>query len=477
MARDLSGATGVLLKMLHNSDCQWGLTEPAGLFVPSGTSLTSEWFQPLAVLGPPQLASRIRKMSLLNRLRQTLAKIPWLRQRPGRWSHPRRKLAFHHGAYRNLAAEGTHQPGCNLVGFAHGEFGIGQHLRGVAAACEAVGLPFSIHNYSRTLHRQEDHSLDSHLDPGNPHRANLFCLNADSVLDLYDSDRRLFEGRYNIGYGFWELSDFPDAWLPVMNVLDEIWAPSRYVQQVLSEKTAVPVLHMPLAVDFEVPGRYHRKDFGLGADQRVFLFTFDFSSRIRRKNPRGLVEAFNQAFPAARRDVTLVLKCKTVDSVADQVADGHRLAKSVRDDPRIVLINETWPRNKVLDLIQCADVYASLHRAEGFGLGMAEAMKMGKPVIATDYSGNTDFTLPDNACLVGFSLIDVKAGENYDLEGSSVWAEPDVAEAAEHMRYLASDPAAAVALGAKGRRHIEQFHSPRTVGDRYRRRLRRIGLL
>ena len=98
---------------------------------------------------------------------------------------------------------------------------------------------------------------------------------------------------------------------------------------------------------------------------------------------------------------------------------------------------------------------SSLHRAEGFGLGMAEAMKMGKPVIATDYSGNTDFTLPDNACLVGFSLIDVQPGENYDLEGDSVWADPDVEEAAEHMRFLATDRAAAAALGERGRQQIE----------------------
>ena len=416
-------------------------------------------------------------MSLSKRLRQTLAKIPWLRKRLGRLTHPPRKLAFHDGAYRNLAAGGGRRPGCNLIGFAHGEFGVGQHLRGVARSCEAAGLPFSVRNFTRTLHRQEDHSLDHLLDPDAPHRANLFCLNADGVLDLYRTDRSLFEGRYNVGYGFWELSDFPEPWLPVMNVLDELWAPSRYLQQVLSEKTAVPVIHMPLAVDFEVPGKYRRRDFGLAPDQLVFLFTFDFSSRIRRKNPEGAVAAFQRAFPRQRQDVTLVLKTKTVDAVAEQVADNRSLAERVRGDPRIQLIDEIWPREKVLDLIHCADVYVSLHRAEGFGLGMAEAMRMGKPVIATDYSGNTDFTLPDTACLVGFSLVPVKPGEYHGLEGDSLWAEPDVEEAAEHMQYLAADRAAAAALGERGRQLIADLHGARAVGERYRRRLARIGLL
>ncbi len=425
-------------------------------------------------------------MSTLSRFRRSLTRLPWLGDRVRRLSQPVRQLAYHDGAYRNLATEGPYTPGCNLVGFARGEFGIGQHLRGVAQAFGAAGLEHSIHNIERTLHRQEDHSLDDRLSnelPTKQHRTNVFCLNADGVLDLYDRHRELFAGRYNIGYGFWELSDYPDAWLPVMNVLDEIWAPSRYVQQVISEKAAVPVVHMPLAVDWTTADsdatatRYIRKDFGLTNGQIVFLFTFDFSSRVRRKNPQGVIEAFQRAFPRDRRDVILVLKTKTVDSVAEQVEDYKAVAQLTRGDDRIRLINETWPRPKVLDLIRCADVYVSLHRAEGFGLGMAEAMKLGKPVIATDYSGNRDFTHPDNACLVGFDLIDVQPGENYDLEGESVWAEPDIDEAADHMRFLARDPEARRRLGDNGRQFVDEFHSARAIGNRYRQRLQRIGLI
>jgi len=273
----------------------------------------------------------------------------------------------------------------------------------------------------------------------------------------------------------------------VMNVLDEIWAPSRYVQQVMAEKASVPVLHMPLAVDFKIPSRHvssgnltkpsRLRDFGLPESPTTFLFTFDFSSRLERKNPLAVVSAFRRAFPENRTDVALVLKTKTIDTVAEQVAACKQVAEAIATDARIRLINETWSQEKVLALIRCADVYVSLHRAEGFGLGMAEAMKMGKPVIATDYSGNTDFTLPDTACLVGFELIEVLPGEHFDLEGDSVWADPNLDEAAEHMRFLATDRSAAAEIGERGRRFIAEQHSAGVVGSRYRLRLERIGLL
>jgi glycosyltransferase involved in cell wall biosynthesis len=175
--------------------------------------------------------------------------------------------------------------------------------------------------------------------------------------------------------------------------------------------------------------------------------------------------------------VVLVIKSKLVSSVEQQVSDYRMVEDWVKADSRIRLINEIYTKDQMLDLIHCCDAYASLHRAEGFGLGMAEAMKMGKAVIATNYSGNTDFTLADNACLVDYTLQKVGPEELYYLQGNSVWADADVAQAADYMRRLVEDEDYRKRIGEKARSYMDENHSSRQVGERYRRRLQLIGLL
>lgn len=390
---------------------------------------------------------------------------------------PVRKLKYGDGRYRNQVAGKPHQRGANLIGFAFGEFGIGEHLRFTVRSFAAAGVPFSVSNYDKTLHRQADSSLGDLIDPTHPFHANVFCLNNDCVLDLYESQRALFRRRYNIGYGFWELRDYPPSWLYAMNVLDEIWAPSRYIQQNLAARSSLPVVHMPMAVDFTVPRRYARRDFAIPENCFVFLSAFDFSSRIQRKNPMATVAAFRQAFAPDRRDVMLVFKTKTIAGVDVQRRDAVKLAALIGRDPRIRLINETFSRAEILDLIGCCDAYVSLHRAEGFGLPLAEAMKMGKPVIATHYSGNTDFMTRDNSCPVDYTLVEAKRGESYNFEESSVWAEADTAQAARFMVRLVEDRDWGACLGAAAQHDMDTRHNFQVIGERYRRRLQLIGLL
>ena len=387
-----------------------------------------------------------------------------------------RKLVFQDGHYKNKAAGMGFQPGCNLIGFVFGEFGIGEHLRYAARSCLAGGIPFSLFNYDKTLHRQADSSLAGYMDSGNPHSTNIFCMNNEAVMNLHAANPEIFKNRYNIGYGFWELSDYPEEWLYPMDFLDEIWAPSRYIQDVISRKASVPVVHMPMAVDFTLPGERSRKDFGIPEDTFVFLFSLDFSSRIHCKNPGAIIDAFKEAFHGQEHNVVLVIKSKLVTSVEQQVHDYVMLQEWVKGDSRIHLINETYTKGQMLDLIQCCDVYVSLHRAEGFGLGLAEAMKMGKSVIATNYSGNTDFTRQDNACLVDYTLQKVKPGCYY-FQGDSVWADAHVEQAAHYMRQLVEDKEYRKRIGEKARAYMDENHSFQHVGKRYRKRLRLIGLM
>ena len=388
-----------------------------------------------------------------------------------------RKLFFRDGRYENRVAGRGLKPGCNIIGFVFGEFGIGEHLRYTARSCHAGRIPFSLFNYDRTLHRQTDSSLAEYTDSNNPHNTNIFCMNNEGVMNLHSTNPEIFKDRYNIGYGFWELSDYPEEWLYAMNFLDEIWAPSRYIQEVISDKASVPVVYMPMAVDFKLSGKRSRKDFGIPGGAFVFLFSLDFSSRIHRKNPGALVKAFKEAFPEKDQNVVLVIKSKLVSSVEQQVSDYRMVEDWVKADSRIRLINEIYTKDQMLDLIHCCDAYASLHRAEGFGLGMAEAMKMGKAVIATNYSGNTDFTLADNACLVDYTLQKVGPEELYYLQGNSVWADADVAQAADYMRRLVEDEDYRKRIGEKARSFMDENHSFRQVGERCRRRLQLIGLL
>ena len=387
-----------------------------------------------------------------------------------------KKPVYQNGHYSNRAATAGYLPGCNLVGYVFGEFGIGEHLRYAVGSCFSIHIPFSLYNYDKTLHRQTDDKLSKFINSGNPHQANIFCMNNGAVIELYAMNPEIFKNRYNIGYGFWELSDYPDSWLYAMNVLDEIWAPSRYIQEVISRKSSLPVVYMPMAVDFSLSRKNLRKDLDIAENAFVFLFSLDFSSRIHRKNPKAVIEAFRKAFPSHNRRVTLVIKSKLVSSVQQQISDYETLKKWVRGDSRIKFVNETFDKDRMLDLIYSCDVYVSLHRAEGFGLGMAEAMKLGKAVIATNYSGNTDFTNRDNACLVDYTLQKVEEGDYY-LAGNSVWADADVEQAAGYMGQLAGDPGFARKIGKQARLFMEENHSFQSTGKKYRERLRLIGLL
>ena len=387
-----------------------------------------------------------------------------------------RALFFTGQGYSNQLREKSKKPGCNLLGYAFGEFGMGEHVKSIARSCLASEIPVSIYNYQQTHHKQGDRTLEPLLDQNNPHNTNLFCINNDAVLNLYAEDAAAFKGRYNIGYGQWELSEYPNDWLFAMNVLDEVWAPTKYVADIISRKSSVPVVLMPLAVDFPFSNESKRSDFSIPEDKFIFLFSFDFSSTIARKNPYAVVEAFKKAF-GQKSHVLLVLKCKVYKEIKSQRQAYEAMMQSLVGVPNIMVIDQSLTRSETLSLLNCADCYISLHRAEGFGFGMAESMKLGKPVIATGYSGNMEFMNHTNSFPVDYTLTPVKQGEFFNLEGRSVWAEPDVDHAVSYMEKVVEDSALAASIGKKGKKTIDERFNNRIIGMRYQERLKFIGLL
>ena len=303
-------------------------------------------------------------------------------------------------------------------------------------------------------------------------RVNIFHINADQTLVaeqiLGDS---LFKGRFNIGYWAWELEKFPETWLRAIDIVDELWAPSRFIQSSLSQVTDKRVVYMPLRVELPSAANFSPYKFGMSEPCWTFLFFFDFNSFSQRKNPEGVIQSFRKAFPISEgENVRLVIK--TIGGDQHSLALSKLMAE-VCVDPRIVILNETFKSDEMAGLVAWADCFVSLHRSEGFGRGMAEAMASGRPVIATGYGGNTDFMRPDNSFLVEYSLIPVADGAYVEATGAH-WADPDLDHAARLMRLTFEQQDEAKRRGQMGKTYIDTNHSRLTVTKHLRERLSQL---
>jgi glycosyltransferase involved in cell wall biosynthesis len=231
---------------------------------------------------------------------------------------------------------------------------------------------------------------------------------------------------------------------------------------------------MPLAVE-PAESNLPRAHFGLPERRFLFLFFFDFSSFVARKNPWAAIEAFERAFPGAQRDqLGLVIKLNGAHLRPDDY-QAFLEHESIRR-PGVYVIDQVLSDPEIRGLMERCDAFVSLHRAEGFGRGPAEAMYFGKPVIVTGYSGNLDFCNDLNTCLVDHALVSVKEGE-YPFGQGQLWAEADVDQASWFMRRLVEDPAYGQGIAARGAASIREFNGSAAVGRRYRERLMRLGVL
>ncbi len=342
--------------------------------------------------------------------------------------------------------------GVNLYGFAFGELGIGEDVRMAVQACEAAGIPYRVVNVDPGAQlRQADRLLGEHVEraqDGAPFAFNVFCMPGFDMVGrvVMREGPHVLQDHYNIGWWPWELPVWPRRWKPAFDLVDEVWAATRFTQQMYRDATQLPVTLMPLAASVDRLERISRKSMGLPEDAFLYLFVFDLNSWLTRKNPMAVVEAFQRAFPrgggsgkgrrARKADSsgTPMLVLKTMNG-----RDGHPVWEEFKgrcaEDSRIVLLDRTLDRGQVLGLIDACDVYVSLHRSEGFGRTLAEAMLLGKPVVATDFSGNTDFLTAEVGFPVRWSRREVQAGDYLFIEpdDGAWWAEPDVAHAATQM--------------------------------------------
>jgi glycosyltransferase involved in cell wall biosynthesis len=363
-------------------------------------------------------------------------------------------------------------PRANLIGYFEGEFGVAEAARQLARAAETAGVEMArIRVDAGRKSSQRDRSMSDSFTSEPQHPVNIICVNADQTeLVAAGLGGRVLENRYNIGFWFWELARFPDAWNGAIDLVDEVWVATDFVREAIAAKTNKPVRTIGVAVDATPSRAYTKAEFNLAPDRFTFLFSFDFASYPARKNPSAVIEAFRLAFPSGTEPVNLFLKS----------INGHRnpvemakLSEVAAEDSRIRLQDGFLTRDEVFGLESVADCYVSLHRSEGFGLGLAESMSLGKPVIGTAYSGNLDFMNASNSCLVGYRLVDVKSNE-YPHHDGQVWADPDIQQAAYFMARLLEDAAFRSHLGQVARRDMARVASTMAVGVRAAAELTRI---
>ncbi|MCC4597570.1 glycosyltransferase [Xanthomonas campestris pv. phormiicola] len=349
-------------------------------------------------------------------------------------------------------------PGFNLFGYLRGEFGLGEVARAYARAAMLSGIPLSLVDVDlQTLHSRKDQRLQAFLEQRPlQHAIDVVFVNPDNFGRALQQPVPRAGVRQNLlAFWFWELPLVPEAWSAVIDGVDEILVASEYIAHAFRQRTDKPVTKIPYPLFRPRPSALRRSDFGLPVEPFLFLVSFDFNSSIQRKNPAAAIAAFQRAFPPERKDVALLVKSSGGHLNAAGLAHLVALAS---EDSRIFIRDDVLPVAHVHALQACCDAYVSLHRAEGLGLGLAECMSLGKPVIATRWSGNLEFMAGDDALLVDYQLVPVPA-DAYPFADGQHWAEPDIEHAAALMRRLADDRTAAAALGAVASTHVHSVLS------------------
>ncbi len=360
------------------------------------------------------------------------------------------------------------RPGYLVTGYLRAELGIGEAARLAVDTMRRAGIPHGTHSFDLTASRQ-DHPVGTLSTPVDLN-TNVVWINPDQLPSFVDSvGPAFFDGRYTVGAWAWETERLPTGMAMMSAYVDEVWAPSEYSRRSIEAAIDKPVFAVPHpivvpAVDRAVDRSAHGLPEGF-----FFLFVFDFFSTLARKNPLGLIEAFSRAFRPGEGP-SLVLKSVNGSRMALEM---ERVRMAVGDRPDIVLLDTYLHPRQCATLVALADCYVSLHRAEGFGLTMAEAAALGTPVVATGYSGNLEFLDDRTAYLVPWALGPVGRDADPYVAGDS-WAEPDLDAAADLLRRVYEHPEEARRKAAEARRTVLTEHGHATAVRRISARFREI---
>lgn len=394
-------------------------------------------------------------------IRNSLQKIlDWSVPRYCNWKARRDCLFFLDNARRNASVKTT--PGFTIVGSLETPGSLGKVLRDLAAMLNAAGIPYQTYS---TSPRRKVHDEDL-LNITTPKRE--FCANRYShVIEMFDSPFPAEElGLVRSTIAFWEFESGLLAARPELAKKNLLVGMSSFnanhFASICTPRQRAVSLRYPFRPQNAAPRPIPavRRQYGLSADDFVVFFNFDYGSSYGRKNPDGAMRAFARAFPGTT-NAKLVFKTQNAALYQDKAQRLANLARELGIADNFKTIDDYLPESAVYDLTNACDVYLSLHRGEGFGLGVAEAMSMGKAVVVTDYSATTEFCHVDNSCPIPFKLIP-PAKELRDhgfLSQVDRWAEPDLAAAAQALRQLHGNPAFRIKIGRDAKKFIADYFS------------------
>lgn len=371
----------------------------------------------------------------------------------------------------DLIYENEYKDGIEVIGYIRSEHGVGEAMRHLVKTVDRTGFPWSIYDFEvGNLSRQQDHTWDYKIVESFDYKILILNINADQIpVVKAHLPENVWNECYKIGVWFWELPEFPDEWISSFEMLDEVWAPTHFIESALLPKAKCPVYYMPLEMTLDLPDNPDRGVLGLPENTFLFLNMYDTLSIASRKNPEAAITAFKKAFEPDDLSVGLVIKINN-SSYAQEKDMLEQLQGAYKN---IYFITQTLSRKEVNNLIMSCDVAVSLHRSEGLGLLCQEAMYIGKPVIATGWSGNTDFMNSDNSCLVNYNLVEI--GQDIGpYKAAQKWAEADVQQATEYMRKLKSDKSFYTRIAGNAKRYIAEYYSTEYCAEKFQERLSMI---
>ncbi|MGO4606852.1 glycosyltransferase [Variovorax sp. 2RAF20] len=385
-----------------------------------------------------------------------------------------REAGLDRNLVERLGAPGkAHRMSANYVGYLRSHLGVGEAARNSVAALDAAGVAVHCHDISTDAPAPTgDYTPPGQRWSSGTPAATILGCNADMLPDVLSKLPEHLLTTYRVGCWYWETPDFPDEWADRFDLVDEIWAGTQFIADAIKRKAKIPVVVMPPMV---MPPPVARDRAWLATllpeasrEEFMFLFQFDVASIPFRKNPQGVVAAFVEAFRPAD-PVRLIIKALNGEAHPElmlslrAVANGHRVSF-------LTTALESVDRFR---LLASADSFVSLHRAEGFGLSIAEAMAYGLPVVATGWSGNVDFTHTNNAALVPFDLVRSEVSHGPYAAGT-LWAEPQLGAAARLMRRVWLDPVWRAQIAQAGQETVAAKFSATAVGPAMRGRLDQI---